>query len=120
MKDSPTRLGCFLGGSPGRTQLQSGAQSLLPELLARLGAAADPTHAQVEALWPAMVYDGGYDYADPAHQGSWKGRPDQSPPGLNAHTFVGSRGASVDAAFDSLGADINGVGYPTMNNFPTK
>ena len=83
--------GCFMGGSPGPSQLQAGAQSLLPRLLSRIGNTSDPTHAQIEALWPAMVYDGGYNYADPAHQGQWKGRPDQSPLGLNAHTFVGSR-----------------------------
>ena len=60
-------------------------------LAAALFCVARTAPSQIEALWPAMVYDGGYNYADPAHQGQWKGRPDQSPLGLNAHTFVGSR-----------------------------
>ena len=109
--------GCFLGmgtGSAGVHACQAGCQAAL---LKSLGS-ADVTEAQVKQLFPAMVNDGGWDERDPAHQGSWHGRPDQSEPSFNAHTYVGSRGATADAVFDSLGGDVNSQGMPSMNQFP--
>ena len=40
--------------------------------------------------------------------------------GWDVHTFVGSRGSSVKSSFDSLGSDVNGFGYPDMNQWPDK
>ena len=108
--------GCFLGlgtGSDGVKKCQAGCQS---ELLKRSGD-ADPGYEQVKQLFSGMVFDGGWDERDPAHQGSWKGRPDQSEPGFNVHTYVGSRGTTQLPAFDSMGGDVGSVGMPSMNQY---
>lgn len=108
--------GCFLGlgtGSDGVKKCQAGCQS---ELLKRNGD-ADPGYEQMKQLFSGMVFDGGWDERDPAHQGSWKGRPDQSEPGFNVHTWVGSRGTTQLPAFDSLGGDVGSVGMPSMNQY---
>ena len=86
------------------------------ELLKRNGD-ADPGYEQVKQLFSGMVFDGGWDERDPAHQGSWKGRADQSEPGFNVHTYVGSRGTTQLPAFDSVGGDVESVGMPSMNQF---
>jgi len=108
--------GCFLGlgtGSAGVATCQASCQS---ELLKRNGD-ADPGYEQVKQLFSGMVFDGGWDERDPAHQGSWKGRADQSEPGFNVHTYVGSRGTTQLPAFDSVGGDVESVGMPSMNQF---
>jgi hypothetical protein len=76
---------------------------------------ADPaalTLKKVSGMLAPLVFNQGYDKADPAHGGRiYRG-------GL--HTFVGSRTSSVDACFDSIGSDVNDMGYPSMNQFPGK
>ena len=52
---------------------------------------------------------------DPVH---YHGSRDPAQDGIghfNVHTWTGSRSSSTDVAFDSNGADINAMGYPTMN-----
>ena len=66
--------GCFLGMDPGPMHQ---CPSCMGELFSRIGNQTDPTYEAVKAIWPAMVWDGGWDFADPVHGGSWTGRPDQ-------------------------------------------
>jgi hypothetical protein len=79
------------------------------------GTGADPVAAEVMDQSPAMVYDGGPDMYDPAAGG--RGAKVGANSGWNAHTFVGSRSAAVDAVFDSYAGDVNSVGFPGMNPF---
>ena len=111
--------GCFLGMDPGPMHQ---CPSCMGELFSRIGNQTDPTYEAVKAIWPAMVWDGGWDFADPVHGGSWTGRPDQRQQCgyLNGHTFVGSRSATQTPTFDSKGFDFNGFGYPSMSQFLTK
>ena len=109
--------GCFLGLGKGSDGVQKCHASCKAELLQRNGN-ADPGYEQVKQLFSGMVFDGGWDERDPSHQGSWRGRPDQSEPGFNVHTYVGSRGSTQLPAFDSMGGDVGSVGMPSMNQYP--
>eukprot|EP01052_Picozoa_sp_SAG31_P043002 SAG31_NODE_7020_length_1814_cov_1.844315_1_plen_278_part_00 len=64
-------------------------------------------------LLAAFVIAGGYNYDDPAHGG--RGRS-----GGNSHTFVGSRGASVDKCFDTWGTGLQMQDNPTLSAAPGK
>eukprot|EP00660_Eupelagonema_oceanica_P000093 gene93-9982_t len=101
--------GCYLGLGLAACEASCG-----DKLLASVGT-RDPTLRDVASFYPAMVYDGGFDRLDPAHSTGKAWSPQAS--GWNAHTYVGSRGASQDAVFDSNAGDVNSVGYPTMNQF---
>lgn len=91
-------------------QLKASGSDLLGNAL--LSQPSKITLKRVMGLLPPLVYDEGYDAKDPAHGGrTYKG---------GVHTFVGSRGASVDACFDSIASDVNDMGYPSMNQFPGK
>ena len=82
----------------------------------------DPTLEGVMAEKQPMVHVGALDKNDPkncagAKPGCKVWHP-QSASGWDVHTFVGSRGSSVKSSFDSLGSDVNGMGYPDMNQWP--
>lgn len=111
--------GCYLGLDPGQQMQCATCQD---ELFSRIGNYTDPSYEVVKAIWPPLVWDGGWDYADPAHDGSWKGRPDQQIGcgNVNGHTFVGSRSATQTPTFDSNGMDFNQYGFPGMSQFLTK
>ena len=76
--------GCYLGLGKAKA-LGSGADLLGSTLLKRSGG-RDLTLAEVAAVVPPIATV------------------------KNAHTFVGSRGATVDVVFDVLSADLNGMG----------
>ena len=90
-----------------------------PTYLAQLNG-AEPSYSAMKGFLPPMVYDGGYNKMDPVH---FHGSRDPAQDGaghFNVHTWTGSRSSSTDAAFDSNGADISEMGYPTMNQFTGK
>jgi|EP01043_Picozoa_sp_COSAG02_P026299 hypothetical protein len=106
--------GCYLGlGFSGVQRL--GVTTLLQQAAA---AGTDPSLQQVDSMYPAMVYDGGYNKEDPAHSTGKAWGP--QPGGWNVHTWVGSRSASVDVAFDSNAGDVGNAGHPSMNQFHGK
>ena len=97
--------GCYLG--LGFAGCQSGC--VAKALREAAAAGTDPSLATVDSMYPAMVYDGGYNREDPAHSVGKSWGPQAG--GWNAHTWVGSRSSSTDAVFDSNGGDVNGMGY---------
>jgi hypothetical protein len=106
--------GCYLGlGFSGVQRL--GVATLLQQAAA---AGTDPSLQQVDSMYPAMVYDGGYNKEDPAHSVGKAWGP--QPGGWNVHTWVGSRSATVDVPFDSNAGDVSNAGHPSMNQFHGK
>ena len=97
--------GCYLG--LGFAGCQSGC--VAKALREAAAAGTDPSLALVDSMYPAMVYDGGFNREDPAHSVGKSWGPQAG--GWNAHTWVGSRSSSTDAVFDSNGGDVNGMGY---------
>jgi hypothetical protein len=98
----------------GRPNGTAGSDILGDKILAsarRRG--TDPTLAEVSAALAPLVYDGGYNLDDPAHGG--RGRS-----GGNSHTFVGSRGSSVDTCFDTMASSTVMIDNPTMSSYPGK
>jgi hypothetical protein len=84
---------------------------------------ADPKLDDVMAERQPMIHVGALDMRDPkncAGRTGCKVWHPQGASGWDVHTFVGSRGSSVKAAFDSIGSDVNGMGYPDMNQWPDK
>ena len=81
--------GCYLGLGKAKA-LGSGADLLGSMLLASAGP-EDLTLREVAAVVPPIATV------------------------KNAQTFVGSRSATVDVVFDVLSADVNSMGYPTMD-----
>ena len=78
--------GCYLGMNKSLA-LGSHADLLGNTLLARAAAdgGRDPTLAEITGVVPPLQVDG------------------------RTHSFVGSRGSSVDVVFDALGADVNNM-----------
>ena len=118
-KTAEALFGCD-GASPAR-DATAGCNASIdnPTYLAQLDG-AEPSYSAMKGFLPPMVYDGGYNKMDPVH---FHGSRDPAQDGaghFNVHTWTGSRSSSTDAAFDSNGADISEMGYPTMNQFTGK